>query len=202
MLWQEKQLLMYKSLRSFVLCRVISSLQKLGLATAVQMEIEVETGQSCASSSSFQTCQRNADYHLLKAEMVKQMKRQECILGITSLVKDNQMWMQMWHLGMWFNGEHSSTGLKPGLDDLTGLFQPERFYDPTAEGEASSARVWRKGREEDPSQQRFPREQHAFWFWLSSGINSDQAKAKGQSFQANLRHLWLTLLPCLTTTPF
>lgn len=39
MLWQEKWLLMYKSLRSFVLCRVISSLQKLGLATAVQMEI-------------------------------------------------------------------------------------------------------------------------------------------------------------------
>lgn len=104
-----------------------------------------------------------SDYHLLKAEeMVKQMEKWEYILRVTSLVKDNQMCAQIWHLGMWFSGEHSSAGLTAGLDDLTVLFQPKRFYDPMTEGEASSARVQRKGGEEDPSQQIFPRELHIF----------------------------------------
>lgn len=29
----------------------------------------------------------------------------------------------MWHLGIWFKGEHSSAELMEGLDDFTGLFQ-------------------------------------------------------------------------------
>ena len=31
--------------------------------------------------------------------------------------------MKMWHWGMWFSG-NGDDGLKVGLDDLSGLFQP------------------------------------------------------------------------------
>lgn len=30
----------------------------------------------------------------------------------------------MWHLGIWVRGNCSDAGLKLGLDDLKGLFQP------------------------------------------------------------------------------
>lgn len=46
MLWQEKRLLMYKSLRSFVSCSMISRLQKLGLVTAVQTEMHWRQGRA------------------------------------------------------------------------------------------------------------------------------------------------------------
>lgn len=30
----------------------------------------------------------------------------------------------MWHLGMWFRGEHGDAGLAVRLDGLRGLFEP------------------------------------------------------------------------------
>lgn len=162
MLWQEKRLLMYKSLRSFVLCSVISRLQKLGLATAVQTEIEVETGQSCTSSSSFQTCQRNAV--ATSSWKLKWSNKWKGGNASSELPGWRRPTTRVWRYGTQGCGDYSSAGLTAGLDNLTGLFQPERFYDSTTEGEASSARLWRKGGEEDPSQQTFPREQHIFWF--------------------------------------
>lgn len=34
----------------------------------------------------------------------------------------------MWHLGTWFS-RHGGYGLTAGLNDLSGLFQLQRFYD-------------------------------------------------------------------------
>lgn len=48
MLWQEKWLLMYTSLHSFVPCNVISRLRKLGLAMAVQTEKHWRQGEAAS----------------------------------------------------------------------------------------------------------------------------------------------------------
>lgn len=36
------------------------------------------------------------------------------------------MWMR--HLVVWYSSEHSRVGLRAGLEDLKGFFQPEQLY--------------------------------------------------------------------------
>lgn len=37
--------------------------------------------------------------------------------------------MSMWHSGMWFSGGFGNDGLTLGLDNLKGIFQPDRCHD-------------------------------------------------------------------------